>query len=120
MSREEILARARHDLGKYVHFEARWLAESASEADLREALAADLLRTRRGPGGTQSAATTWAELRAGLVAEAPDVALEGVDAGVRELAEAAARLESMELAELRELAERARQVADAVRGLGRN
>lgn len=120
MSREEILARARHDLGKYLHFEARWLPLSASADDLRAALASDLLRTRRGPAGTRSAAETWSELRPALESAAPEVALADVDARVRALAEAAARLGSMSMPELREVAEMARRAADAVRALGRN
>lgn len=65
------LARVRHDLGRYVVFQQRWVAEGAGESERREALIADLLGTRRGPEGTVDAAALWAELRRPLVGEAP-------------------------------------------------
>lgn len=63
-------ARIKHDLGKYVAFQARWLDEGADPEDLREALAADLLATRRGPEGSVDVLTVWAGFRAPLVGEA--------------------------------------------------
>ncbi len=65
------VARIKHDLGKYVAFQIRWLAEDASDADRRDALAADLLATRRGPEGTVDAPRVWAMARSGLVGQQP-------------------------------------------------
>lgn len=65
------LARVKHDLGKYVAFQLRWLPEGASLDDRRQALVADLAATRRGPEGTLDAATLWESLRPALVGEAP-------------------------------------------------
>lgn len=67
----ETVARLKHDLGKYVCFQARWLAPDASFDDVRAALEADLLATRRGPDGVVSAPDVWAGLRAPLVGAEP-------------------------------------------------
>lgn len=111
----EAFARARHDLGRYVCFQARGLEEDAPADVLREALAADLRRTRSGPGGVEDLAAVWARVRPPLAA----AGVEEVDRRVAELAEAAARLETMDLAELRETAARARELADLIRALAR-
>ncbi len=68
------LSRLRHDLGKYVHLQVRWLGPGASPEALREALAADLLETRRGPAGVVDAVALWHALRPPLIGAAP---LEG-------------------------------------------
>ncbi len=62
--------RLKHDLGKYVRFQGRWLAPDAGLDARREALAADLLHTRRGPDGSVDALEVWDDFREGL---------EGVD-----------------------------------------
>lgn len=64
----EALRTARHDLGKYIAFQVRWLAPDCSDADLREALVADLRETRRGPDGVETAWDVWARLRPALAA----------------------------------------------------
>lgn len=61
------VGRLKHDLGKYVSLQARWLGEDASTADRRKALEADLLSTRRGPDGSHAATSVWDEFRPGLV-----------------------------------------------------
>lgn len=66
MRSREAAQRVRHDLGKYVHLEARWLGEDALEADYRDALHTDLLRTRRGPAGDLDCVAVWAGLRPSL------------------------------------------------------
>ncbi|MBW1879888.1 MAG: hypothetical protein JRI25_15545 [Deltaproteobacteria bacterium] len=66
----EYLARVKHDLGKYICFQVRWLAPDASVQERRAALVADLTATRRGPGGSRDAASLWAALRPALVGEA--------------------------------------------------
>ena len=82
-----LVARVRHDLGKYVTLEAAWVPDDAAPEVLAASLRQDLLATRRGPAGTSSAVEVWAELRAALgpLAEAPearqiDAAMETVAA----------------------------------------
>ena len=62
----EAAERAKHDLGKYIAFQARWLPESAGRQDWQDGLVSDLLQTRRGPAGTVDAVTLWKRLRPGL------------------------------------------------------
>lgn len=62
-------ARIKHDLGKYVAFQARWLPVDPPAEELRAALEADLLSTRRGPGATLDALAVWQSFRAPLVGE---------------------------------------------------
>ncbi|MCB9674642.1 MAG: hypothetical protein H6737_05955 [Alphaproteobacteria bacterium] len=64
-------SRLKHDLGKYVRFQGRWLPPDATVEARREALAADLLHTRRGPDGSVDAATVWAEFSGVLTGQVP-------------------------------------------------
>ncbi len=66
----EYVARLKHDLGKYVAFQIRWLPEDAPLAERRRALESDLLATRRGPDGEVDAVTLWRSLRPALVGQA--------------------------------------------------
>ena len=77
MDDPERWARARHDLGKYVCLEARFVGPEGSAEELRAALLADLRRTNRGPSGDEDVATVWARVR---------VPCEPVDGAVAELA----------------------------------
>jgi hypothetical protein len=113
MSLLEAAARARHDLGKYICFQARWLEPGTPVDTLRDALRDDLLRTRRGPDGTQDAVAVWAELREAL---AP-AGVERVDALMATLADRAARLDTLDAAALAETVELARDVADELRAI---
>lgn len=63
----EHIGRVKHDLGKYVALQARWLGPEASAVQRLEALRQDLLETRRGPGGTQDAVSVWRALRRPLL-----------------------------------------------------
>lgn len=102
----------RHDLGKYIAFETRFLGPSASEEDLRSALRSDLLATRRGSRGVESAAQIWTRLRPVDLGDDPDVLkVEEALARLRE-----ADLE-VDLDGLRALAELAQQVRQATRSL---
>lgn len=67
----ELLARLKHDLGKYVALQQRWLPEGASHHDSEQALRADLLQTRRGPSGSQNAVSVWGEFRGQLLGQGP-------------------------------------------------
>lgn len=84
-SREALAAlagRLKHDLGRYVAMQARWLGEEAGAAERRSALRDDLLATRRGPDGSADALQVWApyaqallggaELAAGIVVDLGD------------------------------------------------
>ena len=64
-----LVARIKHDLGKYVSFQARWLPENASPEMVAAAVRADLLSTRRGPSGEQDAVEVWSGFRPALVGE---------------------------------------------------
>jgi len=59
----EALRAVRHDLGKYVSFHLRWLPEGATDDELLDALRNDVVATRRGPAGTESAPAIWTRLR---------------------------------------------------------
>ncbi len=119
---DEALAAARHDLGKYVHFEARWIAEDADATSVREALRADLLRTRRGPRGEHGVGKVWADARAeialAMACDGRPLDLADIDRRVVELAAAAERLDDLSLPELRDVAALARSLAEAIRALG--
>lgn len=113
MRSREAAETLRHDLGKYVCFEARWLDDSASEADLRAALANDLLRTRRTPSGELSAPQLYATLRptlAGFDLGEVERCLAHIDAALP-------TLDTAPRAELLTLAHHARALAEACRHL---
>lgn len=71
LSLVEHVRRLRHDLGKYVSLQVRWLGEAPSPDALRQALCEDLLRTRRGPAGARSAPEVWGDFRERLLRELP-------------------------------------------------
>lgn len=108
----EDLADLRHDLGKYVCFEARFVADPGDRAALRAALQADLRRTRRRGAEVEGVGGVWARLR--------PTALEG-DPTVQRLDAAVAQLASADLdapdARLADLAAQARAVSQACRDL---
>lgn len=107
--------RARHDLGRYVCFQARGLDDDAPAEAWREALVADLRRTRSGPSGTEDVRAVWARVREPLLA----AGVAEVDPLVADLASRADRLEAMSLLELKETAARARALADTLRAMAR-
>jgi hypothetical protein len=80
---------AKHDLGKYVAFQIRWLPPDAPAAELLEALRADVLQTRRGPDGAEAAHALWRRLRPGLDPLGADPDLLAVDRAVAALEAAA-------------------------------
>lgn len=67
----EHVRRLRHDLGKYVSLQVRWLGDDPDPAALREALVQDLAHTRRGPDGSRTAPQVWAEFRSRLIEALP-------------------------------------------------
>jgi hypothetical protein len=121
----EQVSRLKHDLGKYVRFQGRWLPPDAGLDARREALATDLLHTRRGPDGSVDALQVWADFAPALEGlEHPELtrvrdgmaALRPVLTALRD-AEAAGRPVDAGVVEAGERA--AETVADAVRRLAR-
>lgn len=129
----EHVRRLRHDLGKYVQLQVRWLPPEASLAERREAVCADLLRTRRGPGGVVGAAELWARSRGALVGEgrlagqatrvdlSRDPSVRALDAAMERLRELQPELEAgtANAAQVDDAAELAGSIARAVRDLHR-
>jgi hypothetical protein len=113
----EQLADLRHDLGKYICFETRFVGIDAPETALREALKADLERTRcrRNPDGveiTESAWDLWARIRPGSLKDDPDIT--EIDALIGRLSTADL---SADVDALRKTAENALEVASVTRRL---
>lgn len=67
----EHVGRMKHDLGKYIAFQTRWVAPDAPLAERRAALDTDLRQTRRSPEGERDANEVWATFRPVLYGEAP-------------------------------------------------
>lgn len=118
MSLAEAADRARHDLGRYVALQVRWVGADGPADALREALDADLRHTRRSPGGDLGVAEVWAACREGLSGADPAL-LEPVDGLVARLGERASRLEALDEGALRETAGWALACAEQVRALAR-
>lgn len=110
MTHDDALDRARHDLGRYVAFQTRWVGVDGPVDDLREALVADLRRTRSGPGGVEGVGTVWARVRVATSG------VEAVDVLVARLA--AFDPETADEPALRAAAADALACATAVRALG--
>lgn len=113
MRSREAAQRVRHDLGKYVHLEARWLGEDADAAEYRDALRTDLLRTRRGPTGDEDCLTLWTRLRPTVLA----FDLREVDDRVARIGALLPLLDELDLARLRQLAREAHELGEACRRL---
>jgi hypothetical protein len=113
MSLLDAAARARHDLGKYVSFQARWLGADAPAEALRDALKDDLLRTRKGPDGVVDAASLWRELRVPL----EGAGIERIDSLMAAIADRSARLDALDPADLADTARLAQEVASELRAL---
>ena len=76
----------RHDLGKYVCFETRFVGLDAELETLRQAVMADVRSTRRQARGTLSAWELWTLLRPSMLEGDPDVT--ALDLATRTLREA--------------------------------
>lgn len=115
----EPLARLRHDLGRYVSLQVRWLGDDPDPDALREALAADLLQTRRGPSGAVDALAVWGELRPALAELAGDPDFARIEVGMAGVARAIDGLRAGDLDRdgVRRGAAAAAEVADACRAL---
>jgi hypothetical protein len=106
------LADLRHDLGKYVHFEARFVGVDGSPDELRAALRADLLCTRRNGDTHETAWALWTRLRPPILSDDPDVM--AIDADIEALR--SADLDAPDL-DLVQLAKQAKAVAQQCRSL---
>ena len=128
----EHVARIKHDLGKYVAFQIRWLGPDAAFEERRDALAADLLATKRGPEGEIDAAALWAHFRPALVGQealggdtradlSGDPSVRAIDEAMATVAEVAAALREGRANEedVHRGSEAALAVADACRELQR-
>ena len=69
----ERLSDIRHDLGKYITFEVRFLGPGPQQGDLREALRSDLYRTHQRGDVYLSAWEVWEKLRPLVLEGDPDV-----------------------------------------------
>ena len=106
---------ARHDVGKYVAFTLRWVGDDAPADELLSALRSDVLETRRGPAGTESAPQVWARVReplAGLDLHRIDAPMAELEAGLDGLTTGALTLD-----ELRALRAAAIAVSDELSAL---
>ena len=65
----------RHDLGKYISFETRFVGPDAEVETLRRALKADIFETHRRGNQVESAWELWARLRPSELVEDPDILL---------------------------------------------
>ena len=69
----EQLVDIRHDLGKYITFEVRFLGADPQDEELREALKSDLYSTLRRGEHVLSAWDVWEKLRPDVLEGDPDV-----------------------------------------------
>ncbi|MBN1335926.1 MAG: hypothetical protein JXB39_08205 [Deltaproteobacteria bacterium] len=81
----EAVARVRHDLGKYVAMELRWLPPDPDPEAVRAALRADVGATRRQGDRLESAPALWDRLRPSLAGLADDPDVAAVDAAMEGL-----------------------------------
>lgn len=116
--RLEAVARARHDLGKYVAFQTRCLDPGASIDELRSALDVDLNATRSTPRA--GCVDLWRGLRTEFVATGVDAAqIAAIDADIAALAAGAACLHALDRDALVALGAAAVGLGETLRGLHR-
>ncbi|HND32331.1 MAG TPA: hypothetical protein PLA94_20145 [Myxococcota bacterium] len=109
----EALTQARHDLGKYIALNLRWLPDAPTEEQLRAALITDLRATRSGGGVQEDAWSLWQRLRPGLTG----YNLEDLDSRMERIRQALPGLEQLDAAALGRVAEDALAVGPALRRL---
>jgi len=117
----DALDRLRHDLGKAIVLQTTWLGPGADPAEVRDALAADLLETRRSPRGIVSAVEVYAELRPELAPFDGDPDRVTLDEAMTAVAKVTAALRAGTATdeEVARGVQAAREVADACRSLHR-
>ena len=121
----DLTAQLKHDLGKYVAFQSRWLDPASDIDELRAALIADLVETHRGPNGTRSSVEIWREQRATLepvlvaVLGAQDAVWLEVVAGMARVERLVSELSSADLGRLIQARDVALSLSDAIARLHR-
>jgi hypothetical protein len=126
------LQRLKHDLGKYVAMQQRWLGPDPPASELLDALRTDLLSTRRDPKGVRNAVEVWGDFSPALLGQEPNSAGELFDLRrdpdmrslMAAMAEISAALPLLELGELdieqvQALNQASLAVAEACRTLAR-
>lgn len=110
-------SRLKHDLGKYIALQQRWLPAEASRSDRLDALRSDLLHTRRGPDGSVDAHTVWTEFAPGLEELARDRDVVHMTTSMGVLATVIADLRADVSVDLDAAGAACTAVSDAVRSL---
>jgi hypothetical protein len=117
----DALDRLRHDLGKAIVRQVSWLGPNPDPTALREALAADLLATRRSPQGTVGAVALFDRLLPRLESLPRDEDWRRLDAAMQEIRAIVVVLEGGTATQddVERGVRAARAVADACRALHR-
>jgi hypothetical protein len=117
----ESAAKAKHDLGKYIAFQSRWLPDDAGVEDWTQALRSDLMETRRGPDGSEGAVEIWARLKPDFATLQGDPDIHQIDGAMLRIGAGLPYLESggLDLSALHTMAEDARCVATHLAALHR-
>ena len=117
----DALDRLRHDLGKAIVRQVTWLGPDPDPHELREALAADLLATRRSPAGTVGAVALFDKLSPALGTLPRDEDWRRLDDAMNEIRAISGALEGGTASDedVARGARAARAVADACRALHR-
>lgn len=110
---------AKHDLGKYIAFQSRWLPPTATNQDWHQALRSDLLETRKGPKGTEGAVEIWEALSVNFTKLSGDSDLQAVHVAMARIKVQLSGLKAGALADeaLQALAEDAKAVASHLSAL---
>jgi len=117
----EVAAKAKHDLGKYIAFQCRWLPEDAGKEDWIQALRSDLVETRRGPDGSEGAVEIWARLKPSFASLGSDPDIHQIEGAMRRIEAGLPYLErgDLDVNALHTMAEDARCVATHLAALHR-
>jgi hypothetical protein len=120
----EAALRLRHDLGKYVRLRAPAAVEENVE-ELRERLAADLLRTQSGPARVRSAAEiyeSWREEEGRLFLAEPSLRgrIAAIEEAIARIRASVPRLSELTRRELERLDDATRVIAQETRALWRD
>lgn len=111
----EITAMAKHDLGKYIAFESRWLSDDCSDEELIQALQSDILRTANSPSQVKSAFDIWEDIRPALVSAVGAEQVGPVATLMNELEQYLPMIDDYSLAKgCRDDLERVRDVANSI------
>ena len=109
---EPIIRAIRHDLGKYICFEQRFIMSVDDPDELRRALFSDLFRTRRMGEDAEDCGQVWQRIRPAELDKDPDI--EVIDQAIGDIL--SGNLNGP-MEELRRLSVLAQEVRDASRRL---